>query len=294
MTESVDKYKGKENYVVPMTVSQKSGHLHAVMLREMAPEYLTGKRVLHAGCNAGTTTYHVSPLNPASLTGLDVNEEAIVKARLILPSAMWVVGSIHDMPFPDNSFDTIILFAVFEHLYKEDKEAGTKELERILSPGGHILVQLPRAVPGSKDQRLKQNAYDPHHISFYYQESDVSDDFPGWECLELRHEARRNPNNKAAHNSWVGIFVNPKAPVAEPAAEPVAEPPVAEPDAEPVKEESTPDETAAEAMAIAQPVAPFQQEAPAEKDNGKGISPDEVKADPKGAPMRSGFGYDKY
>jgi ubiquinone/menaquinone biosynthesis C-methylase UbiE len=210
MSESIDKYKDKENYIVPMTVAQKAGHLHAVILAEMAEEHITGKRVVHVGCNAATTTYHVQPLNPSHLAGVDVNPEAIAKAKLILPEAELITASAHDMPFEDDSFDTIILFAVFEHLFPEDKAPAVEEFQRILKPGGCVLVQLPTATPGSKDEKLKQNAYDPHHMSFYFKEQDVHDDFPGWDCLDIHHEARRNPNNNAQHSAWIAVYQNPK------------------------------------------------------------------------------------
>ena len=210
MKESIDKYKDKENYIVPMTVAEKAGHLHTVILAELAEEHITGKRVVHVGCNAATTTYHVWPLKPSHLAGVDVNPEAIKKGRQILPEAELVAASAHDMPFEDDSFDTIILFAVFEHLFAEDKKPAVEEFKRILKPGGHILVQLPKATPGSKDQKLRQNAYDPHHVSFYHTLDEVHADFPDWECISGYHETRANPNNGAHHSAWISIYKNPK------------------------------------------------------------------------------------
>jgi len=206
MSDSTKKYESKENYIVPMTVAQKGGHLHAVILKELAPDHITGKRVVHVGCNAATTTYHVNPLGPSYLAGVDVNGEAIAKARTILPEAEFFHASAHKMPFGAASFHTIILFAVFEHLYEEDKIPAAKEMERILKPGGCILVQLPKATPGSKDEARKQNAYDPHHVSFYFKEEDVHRDFSGFKCRKIWHETRRNPNNNAPHSSWFAIY----------------------------------------------------------------------------------------
>lgn len=214
MSDSISKYQDRENYVVPMTVEQKGGHLHAVILGEMAQDHITGKRVLHAGCNAATTTYHLWPMEPTYLAGVDVNVEAIQLAKETLPQGHFFHASIAELPFENSSFDTIIIFAVFEHLFEEDKAKAVAEFRRVLRPGGSLLVELPRAIPGSKDQKRKQNAYDPHHLSFYHTEDDVHADFPDpdWKCLKFYFEDRRNPNNNAQHCCWIAIYKNQKGP----------------------------------------------------------------------------------
>lgn len=225
MSSSIEKYKDKENYIVPMTVEQKAGHLHAVILGEMAKDHIAGKRVLHAGCNAATTTFHIWPLEPEYLAGADVNVEAIQLAKETLPQAHFFHASATDLPFEDSSFDTVIAFAMFEHLFEEDKSLAAAEFRRVLKPGGCLLVQVPRAIPGSKDQKLKQNAYDPCHVSLYLTEDDLHADFPGWKCLKFYYEDRRNPNNNAQHCSWIAIYENQKEPDEEVPSEPEQEVP---------------------------------------------------------------------
>lgn len=200
----------KENYIVPMTVEQKGGHLHAVILGEMAADHIVGKRVLHVGCNAGTTTYHLQPLEPDYLAGVDVNVEAIQEAKKLIPTGHFHHAVAHDIPFEDSSFDTIVLFAVLEHMFKRDKSLAVKEFERVLAHNGVVLVQVPKATPGSKDQKLRQNAYDPHHESLYHTEQELHADFPDWECLKSYYEDRPNPNNGARHSAWIAIYKNPK------------------------------------------------------------------------------------
>lgn len=211
MSESIKKYANKEGYIVPMTVEDKAGHLHRVIRGEMAPDHIRGKRVLHVGCNAGTTTYHLTELLPSRLAGVDVNLEAVAEAAKLLPHADIRGSSAHDLPFTDDSFDTIILFDVFEHLYHEDKSVAVGEFIRVLKHQGHILISVPRAIRGSKAEKEKTNAFDPHHVSFYFKEDDVHADFPGWDCKKLYFETRRNPNNDAPHCSWVGIYQSPKS-----------------------------------------------------------------------------------
>lgn len=48
-----------------------------------------------------------------------------------------VVGDIHKLPFPDNSFDVITLFMVMEHLY--DPLRAIKEFRRVLKKDGILI-----------------------------------------------------------------------------------------------------------------------------------------------------------
>lgn len=52
------------------------------------------------------------------------------------------VGTAYDIPFPDNSFDSVISTQVFEHLARPIDAA--KEMYRVLKPGGHALASVPQ------------------------------------------------------------------------------------------------------------------------------------------------------
>ncbi|MFA6416203.1 MAG: class I SAM-dependent methyltransferase [Candidatus Paceibacterota bacterium] len=56
-----------------------------------------------------------------------------------------VVASVYDLPFEDNSFDIVLCLVVIEHL-KEPSRA-IAEMERVLKPGGMILVSVPFLLP---------------------------------------------------------------------------------------------------------------------------------------------------
>jgi SAM-dependent methyltransferase len=52
-----------------------------------------------------------------------------------------VVGDAHNLPFDDNSFDSIIMQAVLEHLHTPD--LAIKEAFRVLKPGGYLYLEVP-------------------------------------------------------------------------------------------------------------------------------------------------------
>jgi len=51
------------------------------------------------------------------------------------------VASIYDLPYQDNSFDTVIAMGVLEYL--DDPWKGLTEMARVAKPGGVILVSYP-------------------------------------------------------------------------------------------------------------------------------------------------------
>lgn len=52
-----------------------------------------------------------------------------------------VVCDAHNLPFPDGSYDTVICTGVLEHVRQPWIVA--KELERMVKPGGHLIVAAP-------------------------------------------------------------------------------------------------------------------------------------------------------
>jgi SAM-dependent methyltransferase len=74
-----------------------------------------------------------------SNSGLD--EAAIASAQAEgLERATFVAGDAHRLPWPDASFDVIVGRAILHHL---DLETATRELARVLRPGGRVFFVEP-------------------------------------------------------------------------------------------------------------------------------------------------------
>jgi SAM-dependent methyltransferase len=50
-----------------------------------------------------------------------------------------VVGDSHHLPFKDNTFEAVVAFNVFEHLY--DPRQAAAEIFRVLKPGGKLIIR---------------------------------------------------------------------------------------------------------------------------------------------------------
>jgi SAM-dependent methyltransferase len=78
--------------------------------------------------------------NPnAYVAGLDTNKEALANC----PFENCFHGSFLEMPFENDSFDTVILCEVIEHV--PDSLQGFAEISRILKPGGELILTTPSA-----------------------------------------------------------------------------------------------------------------------------------------------------
>jgi ubiquinone/menaquinone biosynthesis C-methylase UbiE len=98
-----------------------------------------GERLLDLGCGEGATLYHLGA--PAGAVGVDIFEDKLAFARTRLPRCTFVAGSAYELPFPDASFDQVLVRDVVHHL--EEPERMIDECRRVLAPGGRIDVLEP-------------------------------------------------------------------------------------------------------------------------------------------------------
>ena len=105
--------------------------------RELITKYANrGDRVLDVGVGLGRT---LGPLEQYRRYGIDISLDYLKIAR---KSGIQVFFSkIEDMPFKDSSFDLIVTTDVFEHVL--DLDHCTREVLRVLKPGGKLIVRVP-------------------------------------------------------------------------------------------------------------------------------------------------------
>lgn len=109
-----------------------------------------GDTVLDAGCGLGRHLCQLATMPRLKIFGIDMSTGALAASYKSLDTMpcrqsddfLLSVADITKLPFPDASFDCVICSEVMEHI--PDHENALRELDRILKPGGTLVVSVPR------------------------------------------------------------------------------------------------------------------------------------------------------
>lgn len=108
-------------------------------------ENLINGKILDVACGTGYSYELLKNIDFSSYIGIDLDEDAVKQAisRLTHLEDRFIYenGSITDLKFEDNFFDTIISFETLEHIY--DYEVAIKEIFRVLKTDGVFIGSVP-------------------------------------------------------------------------------------------------------------------------------------------------------
>lgn len=105
-----------------------------------------GQAVLDVGCGTGTLALEAARRvgQSGQVVGIDPSAVQIVRAQAKAArtqlSAVFQTGVIEHVPFPDQTFDTVLSTLMMHHLPKPLKQQGLTEIARVLKPSGRIVI----------------------------------------------------------------------------------------------------------------------------------------------------------
>jgi len=98
------------------------------------------ERLLDFGCGKGEFLSRVKGVTERY--GCDLDPHMIEIAKHVMPNGVFfTVGLDGKIPFPDGWFDVVTLLSVLEHV--PDERAVLAEVQRVLRPGGCLIVLVP-------------------------------------------------------------------------------------------------------------------------------------------------------
>ncbi|MFZ1217657.1 MAG: class I SAM-dependent methyltransferase [Chthoniobacterales bacterium] len=112
--------------------------------------------LLDAGCGSGGMLARLRREFPrADLSGIDESEHAIELCRERNTGARLVRAGVHELPFPDASFDVVLSLDVWVNEGVDDGLAA-HETHRVLRPGGKLILNLAALefLRGSHDEAV--------------------------------------------------------------------------------------------------------------------------------------------
>jgi SAM-dependent methyltransferase len=98
-------------------------------------------RILDYGCGYGRTLAELSQAGFQNLAGVDFSEAMLARMRAVVPRPESVRNDGHSLPFKDDCFDVVVLFAVLTGIPDGNKQRSLlAEIERVLRPAGLLYI----------------------------------------------------------------------------------------------------------------------------------------------------------
>jgi len=111
----------------------------------------TGKSNLDIGADNGVISYLLRQRG-GQWRSADLDARAVASIRQLVGTEVYQLDGA-TTPFADRTFDQVVFVDYLEHI--PDDRAFARELERILKPGGHVIVNVPHLQPGSPLNRFR-------------------------------------------------------------------------------------------------------------------------------------------
>jgi 2-polyprenyl-3-methyl-5-hydroxy-6-metoxy-1,4-benzoquinol methylase len=178
-------YGAAEQRRFPHIVENLQNALYTLRVREVeAVANSEPGRVLDVGCGRGVLLQEFRRRG-WEVQGTELSEQAASYARQTLKIPV-EIGSLETIHFPANHFDAIVLWHVLEHV--TNPRALLAEINRILKPGGVLLVSVPNF--SSFEARVCKDKWFhldvPRHITHF---SDTTlQQMLGEKGFEVRHK----------------------------------------------------------------------------------------------------------
>ncbi len=114
---------------------------HTKIILNLVDEFGRGKTI-DVGCGDGYITSQIAK-KFKEVVGVDISKEAIKIAKKKNLKISFVAATCVNLPFSDNSFDTVVASEIIEHVNYNDGKMLLKEAKRILKPQGKLIISTP-------------------------------------------------------------------------------------------------------------------------------------------------------
>ncbi|MHB8896937.1 MAG: class I SAM-dependent methyltransferase [Candidatus Geothermincolia bacterium] len=160
---------------------------------EFVRDLVRGADALNIGCWTGSFERRLAEVEPGCMTSVDIEPRALEVARRNVPCGEFLEASILDLPFADQSFDLVTLWAVIEHIPVGTEDLALAEIARVLRHGGSLALSTPSA-------HLMSRLFDPAYLVAGHRHYSVAD-------LSTRLEkAGFSVSEVAILGGWYGIL----------------------------------------------------------------------------------------
>ena len=134
---------------------------------QFATQFVSGKRVLDAGCGTGYGSRMLATAGAQAVVGVDNSLSTVrfAQRRYGHDSVAYVVADLEHLCFRRCSFDVVTCFEAIEHVRSPIQVL--RELSTVLTSGGILVVSTPNRTLTSPGKRLEEPPNNPFHVMEY-------------------------------------------------------------------------------------------------------------------------------
>src|SRR6266480_359543 len=109
------------------------------LLDEFAAEVRDKGEVCEMGCGPGQIARYLKDRG-VNIRGLDLSDVMVKCANRLNPHISFAQGNMLALDLPDDSLAGIVSFYGIIHLKRDEVSAALNEMNRVLQPGGNLLI----------------------------------------------------------------------------------------------------------------------------------------------------------
>lgn len=170
-------------YSTPLCQAEDQVWVHLV-------QGMVGSKVADIGCGTGDFLKYFQPIEYA---GLDISHQ-MVKAAQRKYGREFMVANMHDLPLPDDCFDTLV--SIYGPMsYSPSPQALIQEFSRVVRPGGSLIVMpyTKRVEKGQRSSELDRKlltgdystAINPYIEKVFYSTAMLRELFAGFDDVRI-------------------------------------------------------------------------------------------------------------
>lgn len=167
MAESNQPDKSIKDTGERMVPAYHKGHMvygeHIVRYR-VAADLVKGKTVLDIASGSGYGCVELA-LTAKKVYGVDIDKDAIAYAKknYAADNIEFIEGDGVKIPLEDNQVDVVVTFETIEHI--EDYDTFMKEVSRVLSPDGLLILSTPNDIEFPEDNHYHVHEFEEDELT---------------------------------------------------------------------------------------------------------------------------------
>jgi ubiquinone/menaquinone biosynthesis C-methylase UbiE len=136
--------------------------------------FLTGKRILDAGCGPGHDTAMFTRMG-YDATGIDISGGLLAEARISYPQSEFIKGNLLSLPFADGTFDGVWAQASILHFETENEiNQALSEFNRVFVTSGILYVLVKKQISNTKTAVVSDKLSDHDRFFHYFTQQGIS------------------------------------------------------------------------------------------------------------------------